>query len=219
MYFLGDSFTGDSTSSNAISGSYWAQQLMTHLRDDWFDAGQFSAVPGTALENFLGYSPAPSTFVNAAAPMSVCVVLGGANNFNTGDSAATAYAKLQTLVGTLKGYGYKVLVCSLFSGNIVGGPASLSNGDYDVLRDAFNVLVRTNWRTFADGFIDFAANQLMGKDGDYASATYYSDQLHPTNTGKLEHLYHAVGPISDVVFAGGTGGGSGGAFSRIFTGF
>lgn len=215
VFFLGDSFTGDSSggAGTDISHSYWAQQMLTHLRDDWFYTPGFAAIPGTKIEDFESYSPDPDTFYNGSAPMSLCIILGGANNFNAGDSAATTYGKLQTCCANRRATGFKVLVCSLFSGDIPG----LGTGGYDVLRNAFNVLVRTNWRSFADGFIDFAANAFMGKDGSWSTNPVYyfnngADPLHPSNTGKVEHGLHAVGPISDVVFTGGSsGGGSGGA--------
>jgi hypothetical protein len=217
VLFLGDSFTGDSSTTTVVgvSTAVYPYFIMQKLRDDLYGPAHFDAIPGTTIENFEAYSPAPDALYNAAAPLNVCVVLGGANNFNVGQTAAAAYGHLQACCATRRGVGWKVVVCTLFAGEIIGGPASLGAGDYNVLRNAFNALLRAGWRSFADGLIDYASSPLIGKDGNESSTTYFADGLHPTNTGKAEQTYYATGVIAEVVYPGGSAGGGGGGGSII----
>jgi lysophospholipase L1-like esterase len=113
----------------------------------------------------------------------VGVVFAGTNDLNTGASAATVLASLQSACGKLRTQGYVAAVCStLPRGGAIGG--------FEAARVSLNASLAANWSTFADKFIDLAADSRLSS----VNGTYYAtDNLHLNNAG-----YVAVG---DLVYA------------------
>jgi hypothetical protein len=67
---------------------------------------------------------------------------------------------------------------------IVGTMLDRTGTGADSWKNSYNVLIRSHWRAYADGLLDFASNPQVGADGAGASTTYFSDGLHTTTAAK-----------------------------------
>ncbi len=77
---------------------------------------------------------------------------------------------------------------------IVATAISRTGGGCDTAISSYNQLLRQNWTTIvgAVGLVDMAADTNYSPDGaHFGSATYYTDSIHPTQTGH----YNDFGPI------------------------
>jgi hypothetical protein len=109
-----------------------------------------------------------------------------------GRTGAQAYADLQTYCGLARSAGAKVIVCTLLPRTSYG----LSNTTEFA---AFNTSVRTNWATFADGFVDFNQHPVMGAGGAAADSSLYLDGLHPTMYGNSLLAAYAAAEVNRVI--------------------
>jgi lysophospholipase L1-like esterase len=111
----------------------------------------------------------------------VLLMFGGGNDIYFGATAAATYAELVAYCQARQAVGYKVIVFSYLprETEIVSPPNSVYTE-----RIALNALVRANWRTFADGYVDFEADTRIGVPGAWANPTYWmADGTHPINAG------------------------------------
>jgi lysophospholipase L1-like esterase len=124
----------------------------------------------------------------------VVFVFKGTNDMGAGGrTSAQVYADLQAFCGSVRSNGGFVIVATLLPRTSYG-LSTLAEFT------AFNNSVRTNWATFADGFVDFANEASMGAAGAESNTTLYSDGLHPTAYGN-SLLAAAAAPEINRVFA------------------
>ena len=67
----------------------------------------------------------------------------------------------------------------------------------DTYKNTLNTWIRANWREFADGLADLAADPVLGADGAYANSTYFlGDGIHVPWLSVINHevpvIQHAV---------------------------
>lgn len=65
-------------------------------------------------------------------------------------------------------------------------------------RHEFNRIIKTTWRNFADGVVDFAATTL-GQDGAWADTSLFYDGIHPTDHGSeilAQRVLYDIAPRS-----------------------
>jgi lysophospholipase L1-like esterase len=123
----------------------------------------------------------------------VVLVFKGTNDMGVANrTGAQVYADLQTYCGSIRANGGKVIVCTLLPRTSYG----LSNTTEFA---AFNTSVRTNWATFADGFVDFNQHPVMGAGGAPADSTLYLDGLHPTMYGNSLLASYSAAEVNRVL--------------------
>jgi hypothetical protein len=99
----------------------------------------------------------------------------GTNDIAAGLTAAQTAANIKAWCLARRKVGWKCLVADMPS------RAALDTG-----KNSLNNLLRTNWKTFADGFIDLASDPNVGADGASANTTYFTDGIHLTTYGSYE---------------------------------
>jgi lysophospholipase L1-like esterase len=88
--------------------------------------------------------------------------------------AATTYANLIAYCTVRRALGWKVIV-----GNIIAR-GNFSAGQ-NTIKTTVNASIAANWPTFADGYVDLAADSRLSNSSD---TTYYDpDTIHLNNTG------------------------------------
>ncbi len=67
--------------------------------------------------------------------------------------------------------------------------AGVLDGHGDSTKNTYNAWLRQNWKSFADGFVDIAADPSLGADGANANTTdfYTTDNLHIQDNGIINH--------------------------------
>jgi lysophospholipase L1-like esterase len=111
----------------------------------------------------------------------VLMMFGGGNDVYFGATGAATYAELVAYCQARQAVGFKVIVFSYLprETEVVSPPNSVYTE-----RIALNALVRANWRTFANGYVDFEADTRIGVPGAWADPTYWmADGTHPINAG------------------------------------
>lgn len=118
----------------------------------------------------------------------VLVFWEGTNSIANGQTDSQAYSSLRTYVDAARAKGFKVIVLTVIA------RTSFTAG-MNVYKDAYNATVRANWTSFAEGFVDVAAD---GRFTNSANLTYYNaDGTHLTATG-----YAAIASlVAPAVFA------------------
>lgn len=179
LLYNGDSITASSTASTLRNG--YAHQVTPSLATN---PRQFNFAGGG--EQLVNDLPGGSSDFNAnealilsrySSVRRVVFVHKGTNDMGLGSrTAAQLYANLQTYCAAVRSGGGMVIVSTLLPRTSYG---TSSLGEFTT----FNTNVRTNWASFADGFVDFANNATMGAGGAAANTTLYSDGLHPTAYG------------------------------------
>lgn len=122
------------------------------------------------------------------------VFLGGTNDLHNSVAAATVITRIQTFCAGRKAAGFKVLVMSILPRSDAGNP-----GGFEAARATVNAALRADFNvattdarifkpaagiTYADGFADIAANNVIGDAGDELNTTYYqADQCHMKPAG------------------------------------
>lgn len=111
----------------------------------------------------------------------VLLMFGGGNDIYFGATAAATYATLVTYCQARQAAGWKVVVFSYLPRETeVVSPA---NSVY-TQRIALNALVRANWQTFANGYVDWESDSRIGVPGAWADTTYWMvDGTHPNTAG------------------------------------
>lgn len=71
----------------------------------------------------------------------------------------------------------------------VGTMVSRTGAGVDAAKNAWNTALRANWRNFADGLVDVAADASLGADGQFSNTTYFQgDGVHITQVGQYEYV-------------------------------
>lgn len=107
------------------------------------------------------------------------VILAGINDLlSTGATDATLQGLIQSYCAKAKTSGYKVMVGTVTPTADTGAGYTPQMETY---RLAYNTWLRSNYRTFADGLVDFASVPALS---DPTNATYFfADKLHFTPAG------------------------------------
>lgn len=101
------------------------------------------------------------------------------NDIFFGNSAATAYANFVAYCNARRAVGFSVIVLTVLPRSGVATP-----GTFEADRQTVNTLLRDNYRSFAHGIADVAADSRIGDSGDENDTTYYKpDLVHLTNVG------------------------------------
>lgn len=109
----------------------------------------------------------------------------------SGVSAATLYSRIQTYCGLVHALGGKVIVCNVIARSILGADLA----DMDTRRLAYNLNVRNNWATFADGFADLGNTTHLAVLSDALNTTYYqADEVHLTTSNGYPLVSSVVAP-------------------------
>lgn len=103
-----------------------------------------------------------------------CVVWAGTN-----DGGVSIEGSLRRYCQDRRAVGWNVFVITM-----------LSRTGSDTFKNAYNIWIRQNWREFADGLIDIAADINMGADGASVNTTYFQSGVHPTQAA----AYNIVAP-------------------------
>lgn len=144
---------------------------------------------GATTADFInGFFTNEFQFVDSAFECSYLVFFEVRNSTRSLD-ATTVYNEHVKYAQIAKGRGFTVVVCTAppTDGDAVGqGTAG-----------AVNAMIRANWRSFADKFIDLELVPQFTPAGSVANPTYYSDGVHLTDAG------YAI--IANMVFASTTG--------------
>ena len=119
----------------------------------------------------------------------------GVNDLYFGASAQLAYDHLKQYSLDRKKAGFTVVLLSLIPRADSGLPA-----DFEQNRQAVNTLLRANWKTFADVFVDVAADPIMGDVNTPFGGIYISsvDRVHLTDAGSsliASLVANAVKPV------------------------
>jgi hypothetical protein len=136
-----------------------------------------SVTGGAKIADMLAEAPVEVDARYAAtADLNLCLAQPGGSDLRGGLTAADVFVSLQEYCRARRAAGFRVLVVTLLP--------SHRTETFEVLRLAYNAMVRDGWPGFADGLVDIAADPRIGDDGDeYDEQFYLTDQLHPNNAG------------------------------------
>lgn len=160
--------------SNQAIGSTYANEDITHT-----DGGQGVTADG---------------MFNAGVDKPICMVWFGANdlvNFN----AATFFAAYKAYCQARASAGYLVIACTALPNTAITGAGHESD------RLSANTSIRGD-TSFYHALADFASDPIMGLTATNSDTTYYSDGVHPTNTGNnllQKYALHAVQQVLGVI--------------------
>ncbi len=181
-YALGDSITvGNPTSSYATQGL--ANAGIGFGRNLGVSGGRLIEMRA-AIDRWLPYWAAAADI--GKTPV-VSVMIGHNDYTDLIADASGYYDDVMVEVARLKSAGCAVIMCDILPSNRAAG--------FNAARGIFNGLLATNEGTDFDHHCDFSAT-TTGTDGAETNTTYYSDGIHPTQTGQNE-LY----PVFNAVLA------------------
>jgi lysophospholipase L1-like esterase len=109
----------------------------------------------------------------------VLIVWGGTNDIYFGDSGPTAYNDLVTYCNARKSTGWTIILLNILSRSDTSTPSDFLDN-----RAVFNDLIDSNWKSFADSYIDLTKDARIGLNGSEMDTTYFtSDRVHLNATG------------------------------------
>lgn len=106
-------------------------------------------------------------------------VLVTANDF--ANNVNTILTNLASYCDARRAAGWKVAVGT----GIPRGPGGSGSAATETWRATFNATVRTWVGVHCDAIMDFAADPIMGDYAQTTNATYFIDQIHPTDIGQI----------------------------------
>lgn len=219
LVFDGNSLTSGDSGAEPLTPSQldldYPQQVIDLIGSDYwrkFNLGISAQTTTNMIDTF--------TDVTACYdPVKIKNILIGweiSNELYFGLTAAAAYANWVTYCELGKAAGFQVIMLSVLPRSGVG-----TQPDFEAKRQAANTLLRADFNvvtasprvfgpapgiTYADLFVDVAANPLIGDAGDELDTTYYStDQVHLIVAGCTEiavDVNNAIGllPLTPPVF-------------------
>lgn len=169
---------GDSLTWRSPTNLTYPQQLLSGLVDRpiMFNFG----VAGQGVNNMASDAATQIDPVATTAAVRVLVAWGGTNDL--GPTGGGSLSGLETAItnycNARRAAGFKVVVVTLLPRGD-GTPAT-----QETARAAYNVWLRANYTTFADGLADVGADPTIGAAGAYSNTTYYDpDTVHLTDAG------------------------------------
>lgn len=185
---------GDSLTSGvgATNGQTWPYQLALMYSDRMVSITN-AAVAGSIYGNLNISGPSViDTCYDARKKTNIVIAFGGINDFIGNRPPSQVYTSVQLYCADRRAAGFKVIVCTVTPCSSVGTASS-----YEANRQALNVSLRANYRTFADGLVDFAADSRIGPAGAEADTTYYATDLVHMNNKGYSVLAALIKPVVD----------------------
>lgn len=171
LLVLGDSIARGDTGSNGVS---YPWQVAKRLGAEWEVLNY--GLGGQYLSDIRTYATNSYWPLVVSGRRNVVLIHAGSNDgFLAGNSGETIFTNLMLLASGLRSIGAQVVVTDILPRQ--------NNATFEGRRTTFNALVAANWTTFADGYVPFASDSNIGDSGDESSTVYYSDTIHPTETG------------------------------------
>ena len=123
------------------------------------------------------FGPFTSKLYNPYARNNVLSLLAGTNDLQNGTSGKQLYESIRRYSTQAHQAGFRVIVCSIL-------PRQSFTPAMRAERARVNALLQSGWREFADGFVDLAADPVLGRpDPLKNSNVYISDGIHLTDYG------------------------------------
>lgn len=217
IVFKGDSLTyGQNASSGqgTTVGPVYPGVVMTQLQGgNSFYSSVNLGIGGETLSSMLAAEAGEiQPQFDATQDYNILVIEAGINDMGGGASAASVWANMVTYVSNAQGYGFLPII-QLTTPSAYSGYVTNTNE----VRDQFNDLIRSNWKsTKAVAISDIAADSRIGWSGDETNATYYngSDLTHLTDAGYAIVAAYATQAIQSVIDGATNGSGGSGGISR-----
>ena len=137
-------------------------------------AGKTLDGPGGLIDRF---RPFTSRLYNPRARNNILSVLAGTNDLQNGETGQHVFELLKRYAAAARQTGFKVVVCSIM-------PRRSFTPAMEAERGHLNSLLVSGWQGFADGFVDLAADPLLGPtDALDDQNVYITDGTHLTDYG------------------------------------
>lgn len=158
-----------STATDSIDNGY-AEQMIASLGAEWYDENY--GVAGQHLSDCV------ADFASQIAPtydykkhFNILCIWAGTNDIQSGDSAATVYAAMQTYCAAARAAGFKVFCASMMTRSDV----TVGNGR-EAVRLAYNALMTAGASGFSDGYVDIDTNPHLTNNAD--GTYFHADGIH-----------------------------------------
>lgn len=179
---------GDSISSSGF-GALWPAAVQTAIGTDWLfqtTAREYSQIddgsasPTASVSVRLGTTVTP--FRDGSRTQEALIIWAGTNDIYGGDSAATTYAALASVVAAAQAANIaNIAVVTMLPRDgsaAVGGQSAM-----ETRRQDYNTLIKagygsTGTDTSVD-VLDIGSDATIGGASDWSNATYYPDGTHP----------------------------------------
>jgi lysophospholipase L1-like esterase len=130
--------------------------------------------PGGLVERYDHFT---SRLYNPHARINLISILAGTNDIANHSSGQEVFQLIAQYAAAARRTGFKVVVGTIL-------PRATFDAHMEYERVQANVLLRSNWRNFANGLADFAADPALGSVGATSNAAVFiSDGVHPTDYG------------------------------------
>jgi len=157
------------------------------------------ALSGTTMASINGDTQAG--FISIPSRRNIHVLFAGTNDLANATGAEPA---LETNVAAWCGKVRaadpfaKIVVCTLIARDATWAGGQNSAG-FETDKGTYNIWLRANYTTFADGLADFGAATMFDATADASNTTYYNaDKIHPNTTGHLEMAKILVATIRNL---------------------
>jgi lysophospholipase L1-like esterase len=181
-------FEGDSICTGALADPFLGWVPLMNLSNDirqnnmaqsGYKLSESVAAAATEIDNRI--DPSADNAV---------IVTCGVNDIAAGDSAATIYANLATYGAARKTAGWdKVAIFGItpfgVTDTVRQALRTLLLADFTVATATPNIYAAGVGVTYADFYVDIAADTTIGIFAARLDTTYYVDGLHPTNAGHV----------------------------------
>jgi lysophospholipase L1-like esterase len=173
-------FDGDSiTEGVGIEHFNNYPKLATRLQENKYKYYNVAKAGGTFTTQLATAEDWAEHVYNSVAEKNIVIVTLGTNDIGVGDSAATVYANLQSYLNYVKGFGWDVIV-----GTVYPRASFNSNPTQEAVRLEYNQMIRDNFLSLGCiGVMDFANERTMGATVNADNAIYYADGTHPSDYG------------------------------------
>ena len=171
----GDSLTAGTGST---AGQTYPVQMIAALGSSYEALNDGTG--GHTVVNMLAGAAALDEYIAVTRPRVYYVGWGGTNDiYTSGTDAGALFANYVALLRGRRVSGAKVVACTLLPRTNTSTPSYQERQ-----RLAFNAMVRSQWRTFADALADMGADATIGLAGSEMNGTYYdTDRVHMVNAG------------------------------------
>lgn len=157
-------------------GLYASHPYCIYLTEPTFNARCLGFIGQTTAQGVL-QAPQFANYYDTQAKQNIFFDWYVSNDVAGGIPSNQTIQNLQATCSTIKQIypGWKVIVGTMMS----------RNGVPDSQRSTTNDLIRQQAIDSCDGFIDVAADPVLGADGAYADG-YFADEIHPNDQGQQE---------------------------------
>lgn len=113
---------------------------------------------------------------NSKAKRNIISMLGGTNDIQEGRDEADVFNLVKQYASIARKTGFKVIVATII-------PRASFTTKMEATRLALNTMIRTKWKSFADGIADLAADPAFCSPNVTSSNIYVEDGIHLTDFG------------------------------------